>query len=255
MSPCVRLSEISIFFMKTFLQILLLIFATALAVAGQSTSDRMSITGTITGIDARISQKEGDPTRTFAIKFYIQVKNTSSERLILFSPQAFFGTRTVEFLTPSGSVADKFSDDWASRWGHDLPDGYDFLDSFFGRLDLAAAPPTGLVVVEPDGYYEFQDTVVANVGYEIDETKANLQLAQLHKRFDGDVISTGILIKRSKHPYVRLTYAINAKPYKKDSELFKTLRSRWREYGWLPLNDDTYVLRSEPIINDPHIER
>lgn len=231
-----------------------------------------TITGNVLGIRAEALVDGDKIERKFTINLYLQIRNPSNHSLIVFHPDYFIGNKKVSFLSVTQTVEDVCTIDWVEAMRtrnkprspgsySSYPENYDFLGQEFESLARMPVPRAfQFAIVAPEGYFEFRETVAVNTGFEVDEKILEKRIADERKAHDNFMLkiepkfrrafsgSFPIDVKKAKFPYLQIEYVLSAASFKKDPGLLSTLQNRWVEFGKLPLNGDTYYLKSEPIL-------
>lgn len=231
-----------------------------------------SFTGLITSVRLKSVAKGDKITKKFAIDLYLQIRNPSTEPLILYRSSSFIGNKKISFLSASGSVEDVSTFNWSefqiaqnaerrARAVYRDPEDHDFFKEALYSLEKMEAPADfWFVTVAPESYFEFRDSVEIESGFDIDEVLLDKAIAKdkakhdelmrefqpLSRRpFEKDY---GLQFIKAKYPYLRIEYELSTGSFKKDPNLLRTLQTRWSKFGKMPLNGDNYYLKSDPIV-------
>lgn len=246
---------------------LILFAASLLIVTCSQVNAQPALTGLITGVRTNVYVKGDNVEKKFAIDLYLQIRNSTSDPLIVFGT-GFFGNRKISFLSATSSVEDVCTINWVdstkknySRNGYRDFDDYDFLMERLNTMDRLETPSgNGLVIVEPGSYLEFRETIEVDTGFEaiepllekmIDDARKAHEVSQQKIRPTFRRAHTGsftVGVKKAKSPYLQIEYELSSGSYKKDPNLLRTLQTRWSKFGKMPLNGDNYYLKSDPIV-------
>ena len=233
------------------LSFLLLLFA--FSANGQTTKTKgLVLTGTIIDLSAT-SECQGQNGRVLVqAELAMQFRNDSDRRLIVFKPN---GKRPppfaeelpftrVHFLPRLPSNSDKQSVRVEAndiRTNNCIPprtDYYGFSDPiswYVKEIDVSGPRADFFEVIEPGGYYSFAEVVILDTGFELDvKLGRSLREARILSEF----------------PAFQIKYHLSLKGNVKGEGLFRTLQTRWKNYGYLFLDDNgDFTVTSEPIIN------
>lgn len=233
------------------LSFLLLLFA--FSANGQTTKGKgLVLTGTIVDLSAS-AECRGTDGRLFVLaELAMQFRNDSDRRLIVSKPDGKrpppFAERLpitrVYFLSILPSISDKqFVRIEANdiRTNNCIPprtDYYGFSDPiswYIRQVDSSGPHADFFEVIEPGGYYSYSEYVTLETGFEV-EVKLGKSLRQAR------IVS--------EFPAFQIKYHLSLKGNEKGERLFRTLQTRWKNYGDLFLDDNgDFTVTSEPIIN------
>ncbi|MBK7393486.1 MAG: hypothetical protein IPI64_09340 [Chloracidobacterium sp.] len=225
--------------MKSVLLILVVILTVA---ATGFAGDDYTLTGSVARRSAKVTLKDGKLKPEFTLLVYLQFRNDSSGPMIIFKPDYFRGNRNLVFLSSIANTADTTTLPWKDPWKN----RYDSFGDLLRRLDGASVPTGQMKIVEPSTSYEFHQTFTLEAGYTIDESAARSAFPKLKR--DWGTIEAEII--KSEYPSFRVEFQVSSASYKEDPTLLRTLNSRWKKFGQLPLDGHNYILRSQPIVND-----
>lgn len=234
------------------LSFLLLLFA--FSAMGQTTRTKgLVLTGTIIDLGAT-SECQGKNGRVLVqAELAMQFRNDSDRRLIVFKPDGKrppppFAEKLpitrVYFLPRLPSISDKQSVRIEAndiRTNNCIPprtdyDGFsDPISWYVRQIDVSAPRAAFFEIIEPGGYYSFAEVVTLDTGFELDvKLGRSLRQARIVSEF----------------PAFQIEYHLSLKGNEKGEGLFRTLQTRWKNYGDLFLDDNgDFTVTSEPIIN------
>ncbi len=204
----------------------------------------LSVTGTVLGVTAQDrTWEETKSNHVFAIRVYLQFRNTEDYPVIIFKPGSYFLDRKVEFFDSySGGPVDAFTVKYQSQYAH-----AGMVGNFSG-----AEPSKDLFVIIPaGGYYETGDVFMADGGYSTEEELVkNARGEPLKDNHGKETIRYSP--PRSTRRYLRVQYHLSMKTEKDVSEKLDAARERWSKFGRILVSaDGDYTVRSEMIVNIP----
>jgi hypothetical protein len=171
----------------------------------------------------------------FDVQLYLQFRNESDRPLIIPLPQAEIMKKGVAFLEPSGATGEESPALISERERF-----YNYLDPFGGLLRglKTAEPPRNLfVVIEPQAYYEFRDTVTVGIGYKFVERPVT-----------GRPYTVRSI--NPEYPALKLKYQLPVKNRTDVRDALLKAKTRWLKFGDLVLNsDESFDFVSETILN------
>lgn len=232
------------------LSFLLLLFA--FSANGQKTGTKgLVLTGTIIDLGVT-SECQGKDGRTLVeVTLSMVLRNDSNRQVVTVKPRIFspsviedLGKTRVKFLSALPSLTDKENENVQTvsiRKDNCRLPPYTFsgrndpVSSLIENIDLPGPNSTYFVAIAPGSYHEFVETLRLDVGYEVDVTL-------------GRPIGEARI--RSEFPAFQIEYHLSLKENQKGEGLFRTLQTRWKNYGDLFLDDNgDFTVTSEPIIN------
>ena len=239
--------------MKRWLFLSLLFLPFAFAADGQTTRTKgLVLTGTIIDLSASAECRGKDGRLFVMAELAMQFRNDSDRRLIVSKPD---GKRPLPFaeelpitrvlflpLLPSNSdkqsVRVEANDIRTNNCIPRRTDFYGFSDPiswYVTQVDSSGPRADFFEVIEPGGYYSYSAYVTLETGFEV-EVKLGKSLRQAR------IVS--------EFPAFQIKYHLSLKGNKKGEGLFRTLQTRWKNYGDLFLDDNgDFTVTSEPIIN------
>ena len=224
----------------------------AFSADGQTTGTKgLVLTGTIIDLSAT-SECQGKDGRTLVeVTLSMVLRNDSNRQLVTVKPRIFspsviveLGQTRVNFLSALPSLTDKDNEmvqtvsirkDNCRTPPYTFSRRNDPIGSLIESIDLPGPNSTYFVAIAPGSYHEFVETLRLDVGYEVDVTL-------------GRPIGEARI--RSEFPAFEIEYHLSLKENVKGEGLFRTLQTRWKNYGDLVLDDNgDFTVTSEPIIN------
>ena len=239
--------------MKRWVFLSLLFLPFAFSADGQTTRTKgLVLTGTIIDLKAVAECSGTDGRILVRAELAMQFRNDTNRPLIIFKPNSRWfdvfrkelGSTRVNFLRSLPSLSDKESG-WVqainARTDNCRPSNYtiyrseSLISTFIKRIDFPEPTSDFFEVIEPGGYYTFGEFVTLDTGFEVE--------VSLGKRLSEARI-------RSELPAFQIEYHLSLKENAKGEGLFRTLQTRWKNYGDLVLDDNgDFTVTSEPIIN------
>jgi hypothetical protein len=225
--------------MECSVKLIALILIAAFSVSAQKLANHgLVLTGSVVGLDTKCIN--GKPTPQ--IHLYMQFRNNGDIPLIL-NPPSWVFDKKIEFAGGVGSDPTRrlasastfrFNPYLDNPFGSPKRDDYDPSPHFFKLLDSSA--PNAKMIIEPGRYYEYQDVVWVKEGFKLD-----LEFGKSQKGCESTKVPV------PEYPSFRLEYRLSDQR----TGLFKTLQERWKEFGYLVLDDSGDIAyKSESILFD-----
>jgi hypothetical protein len=114
---------------------------------------------------AAAKQAEGKGEHyVFEVQLFLQFRNNMNLPLIIFLPSQFYGKSTIEFLesAESNSVKSSAEIPWKDYY---RSIDYDPIPSFLRELEGPEPKKHRFVIIEPEGYFEYNQTFTVRKGY------------------------------------------------------------------------------------------
>jgi len=207
--------------------------------AQKLSKDALTLTGTL----VRIAALKDHDKVLFKVQVSFQFRNNSDTPLLVFEPGNPLLHRKIDFLEAKTALSEERNVATSLfPWVSPYPErNFDYFKYFVERLERVELPNSGIVKIEPNGYYEFYDVFKVDKGYKLPDG-----LSKLPSKEWDDV--PGIPI--AEQSVFRVEYSLTVKNKTSNSDLLKDLQRKWKSHGYLVLDDSgDFTVRSEPIIN------
>ncbi len=230
---------------KTYLFAGILTCFCTLAAPTQTTGNNgLQLTGSVIWVEPRTLTCQGKKESCeFEIDLLLQFRNNNTSPVIIFSPgrSQFLGDKKISFF---GGVSKTSSESTSTtiKWKNPYVSvgyNYDPFEGLVRSLLLVDHPFGDFIVLPPEGYHEWRETLVTPLGY------------KLKKELDPKRKDQYILSAIPEYPALKVEYFLSLRNRREAPNALEKAKENWKEFGDLLLDSNgDYRIESEIILNN-----